>query len=69
MKENLKPTRLDILKDKFLGIESWAHKGERFACDSQQMKDCFYMIKKLVHELDVLVNTTEEAGRKIGWWA
>jgi len=66
---NRSPKRIDKVRDKLLAIESLAYKARHLTQDKEsELRVLISKITKDHEELLLFVNTSEEAGKKKGWW-
>jgi hypothetical protein len=66
---NHSPKRIDKIRDKLLVIEMLSHKARHLP--AQKEKELNALIAKIGRsrkELFLLINTSDESGRKKGWW-
>jgi hypothetical protein len=70
------PKRIDIIRDKLIGIEMRAHKMEEIAfkarhLDSSQEDEIrrnIRLIGAIYNELWSIINTSEDKGKEWQWW-
>jgi len=66
---NQTPKRIDIIRDKLIGIEFWAYKARHLTEDKRdEMSRAIKVLASLINELWIIEHTTEEKGRKWMWW-
>lgn len=66
----IKITRKDVIRDKLLAIECWAHRGVMLMDEDRE--DSLDMVMDQIHkkerELFVLIRVSEKQGARNGWW-
>jgi hypothetical protein len=73
---NQTPKRIDIIRDKLIGIEMRAHKIEDLAYKARHMDSSqedeirrnVRLIGAIYNELWTILNTSDEKGKAWGWW-
>jgi hypothetical protein len=69
MNKNLHPTRLDKIRDRLLGIESWAYKARHLPPEKEdELWRTLRLIGALYNEVWIMMNTPEDKGREWSWW-
>jgi hypothetical protein len=66
---NHSPKRIDKIRDKLLVIEMLSHKARHLPEQKEkELTTLVTNIGKSHRELFLLINTSDVAGRKKGWW-
>jgi hypothetical protein len=66
---NQTPKRIDIIRDKLIGIESWAYRARHLPKDKQdELSKAIHMLSTLINELWIIKQTSEAKGHEWGWW-
>ena len=66
---NQTPQRIDIIRDKLIGIEMRAYQARHVPQEQEQeLMRLIRIISSLYNELWTILNTDEEKGKQWGWW-